>query len=398
MAKSPKFAVVSPIGRIVEGDPFKPQTHDSNGQLRVYKTGPNVGQPNPQYYIGLAVPKLINGQPNQDWASFHAFVWQVASAAWPNLFQNGQCIRQDFAWKIRDGDGFSKEGKNLSEKPGFAGHWIVSFSSSFAPQVVVETSPGVYAELTNEEAVKRGYYVRIGASVSGNDSTQTPGIYMNLDKIELKGLGEVIATGQSAAETFRGAAAGAVPEGMGALNPAMLAAAPSGMGAQAGQAPMAQPGFAAPGAPMGQPGFAAAPAPAPAPMAVQPGMAGGFAAPAPMAAPGVPMGQPAAMMAAPGNFQGPAPQPAPGAPGAPGVGAPSATPSPAAPGFANPATGMMTSPSSPAPAPAPAPAAYSGFMGARVMLPAAQGVPYESFIQQGWTDETLIAHGMMAAQ
>lgn len=62
---------------------------------------------------------------------------------------------------------------------------------------------------------------------------------------------------------------------------------------------------------------------------------------------------------------------------------------------------MTTYPSNPAPAPAAAPAApqaYSGFMGTRVMLPAANGVPYESFMQQGWTDELLIQHGMMAAQ
>ena len=40
-------------------------------------------------------------------------------------------------------------GKSLAERPGFAGHWIISFGSSFAPQIVMETSPGVYAEITN---------------------------------------------------------------------------------------------------------------------------------------------------------------------------------------------------------------------------------------------------------
>ena len=389
MANAQRFPIVSPIGRIVEGDAWTAQEKDANGQLRVIKTGPNAGKPNPQFYIGLAVPKLINGQPNQDFAAFYAFVDQVARAGWPNLFPNGgPCIRQDFAWKIRDGDGFSREGKPLKDKPGFAGHWIISFASSFAPEVVVETSPGVYAAITDKELLKRGYWARVGASISSNESTQTPGLYLNLEKLELKGKGEVIQTGISAAQAFGQAAAGAIPEGMQALTAADLAGAPAGFGgAPAGHG--AQPGFPAPGAPAAFPG--AAPQP-------------GFPSPGAPVAAGFPQ---AGAPAAPAIGQSPAAgfaQPATAYPGSPQPGFPAPA---AAAGFPNAAPGAVAgavpggvqvgAPAVPAAAPAPSAPAYSGFMGAApVMLPAANGATYEQFIAQGWTEEAMIAQGFMA--
>lgn len=372
---SQRFPIVSPIGRIVEGDPWTAQEKDSNGQLRIIKTGPNAGKPNPQFYIGLAVPKLVNGQNNPDFAAFYALVDQVARAAWPNLFPNGgPCIRQDFAWKVRDGDGFSREGKRLADKPGFAGHWIISFASAFAPEIVVETSPGVYAQLTDKELVKRGYYVRVGASIASNESTQTPGLYLNLEKVELKGKGEVINTGISAAQAFGAQAASAVPEGMQALTAADLSGAPAGFGnAPAGLG--AQPGFPSP-APAPQPGFPQVGGPAPVAAAPHPGASAPLAIGSPGSQPGFPAaanpGFPsAAPLAAPGLVAG---QPQVGAP----VGAPAAAPAPA-------------------PAPAPSAPAYSGFMGgAPVMLPAANGATYEQFIAQGWAEDQMVAQGFMA--
>lgn len=372
MANAQRFPIVSPIGRLVEGDPWTAQEKDANGQLRVIKTGPNAGRPNPQFYIGLAVPKLVNGQNNPDFAAFYAFVDQVARAGWPNLFPNGgPCTRQDFAWKIRDGDGFSREGKPLKDKPGFAGHWIISFASSFAPEVVVETSPGVYAAITDKELVKRGYYVRVGASISSNESTQTPGLYLNLEKLELKGKGEVINTGISAAQAFGQQAAGAIPEGMQALTAADLAGAPAGFGgAPAGQ--VAQPGFPSPGAPAA--GFPPVGAPAAGVGAPAPG----FSAPPVTSLPGSQPGFPAA---------------------APNVGAPLAAGAPVAgpgPVAGQPQPGVPAGAPA-APAAAPAPNAYSGFMGAApVMLPAANGATYEQFIAQGWTEDQMVAQGFMA--
>ena len=42
--------------RFVQGDLDTPQDKDAQGALRVVKTGPNAGQPNPQYFVAGAVP------------------------------------------------------------------------------------------------------------------------------------------------------------------------------------------------------------------------------------------------------------------------------------------------------------------------------------------------------
>jgi hypothetical protein len=88
---------------------------------------------------------------------------------------------------------------------------------------------------------------------------------------------------------------------------------------------------------------------------------------------------PIAAMAAPGT------PPSPGTPGTP------ATPTPPAPIVTQPHTAILAGP--PAPAAPPGPPAPAG----RVMLPAAQGFSYESYVEKGWSDEQLIAAGMMQA-
>lgn len=137
------------------------------------------------------------------------------------------------------------------------------------------------------------------------------------------------------------------------------------------------------GAPQGTPPWAAGQAaPAPAPQQAAP-------APAPTYAPPVqqvdvagaqqPWTQPAQQAA-------PAPAPAPAAAGAPPWQATAQAAAAAAPA---PAPVAPAAPAAPAP---PAPQTTGP-----QMLPAANGIPYESYKAQGWTDEMLIQHGMMAA-
>ncbi|URG13013.1 hypothetical protein B2_20 [Stenotrophomonas phage B2] len=133
------------------------------------------------------------------------------------------------------------------------------------------------------------------------------------------------------------------------------------------------------------PGAAFAPAAAPG----MPPVPGAPAAPG-YPAPGMP---PAAPAAAPGM-----PPPVPGAPAAPGYPAPPAAPAPA-PTAVHPNPGILAggvgAPPVPGVPPVPAaPAAPAAPV--RQMLPAAGGVPYESYIAQGWTDALLVQHGMMA--
>ncbi len=225
MAKT-RTPFTSPVGRIVQGSCFEAQTKDQDGNLRVYKSGPNVGQPNPQFFIAVAIPKLNpanQGEWNPEWAAFMTMIYGVAAAEWPNLF-NAQTPQSNvfgimaspssnpvFTFKVKDGDGVDRNGKSNADKEGFAGHWVVSFASSYAPKIV-RPNNGSWETLTDPASVKRGYYVRVAGSVSGNDSANTPGVYMNLDMVELVGYGPEIVGGPDAASAF-GTPVAALPTG-----------------------------------------------------------------------------------------------------------------------------------------------------------------------------------------
>lgn len=270
--------ILTPVGRLVQGDCFEPQTTDAEGNPLVIKNGPNAGKPRVDYFMAIAIPKTDAGY-NELWAKIH----NEARQAFPSLFDAaGNCINPKFAFKITDGDSQlpNSKGTKPCDREGFPGHWILNFSGGFAPKCY--TSGG--AELINDpNMIKRGYYVRIYGTVKGNGSQQQPGVFLNHSMVELVGYGEEIITGPDGSAVFGGAPAGALPAGASAT-------------------PLA------PATPMAQP--AAAPAPQ-------------AAAPAPMAAPA-----PQAAAPAPTNVQ-PAPDflnpqqaaaPAPAAPAAPGQG------------------------------------------------------------------------------
>ena len=129
-------------------------------------------------------------------------------------------------------------------------------------------------------------------------------------------------------------------------------------------------------------GFGAAPLPAGASMTP---LAGAIPMPqAPAAAPTMPL--PPGLPQVPGVAPAPLPQGgfAP-MPSAPAPGAPAPIPVTPNPGF------VQVPPPAPM-APPPAPAAP-----VRQMTAAAQGIPYESYVAQGWTDAQLVQNGLMLA-
>jgi hypothetical protein len=193
----------TPVGRLVQGDCFEAQTKDQQGNLRVIKTGPNAGQPNPTFFIAVAYAK-----DNAEFNAFYALLDRVARAEWPALFPTpgGPCVNPKFAMKVVDGDGLDTNGKSNATKEGFAGHWIVRFASSYAPKVVRPAGNGTWETITDPAAIKRGYFVRIAGSVTGNDNAQNPGLYVNLDMIELAAYGPEIVSGPDAATAFGSAA------------------------------------------------------------------------------------------------------------------------------------------------------------------------------------------------
>lgn len=356
-----KTDFLTPVGRLVQGDPFEAQTKNMQGQPLVTMSG----QPTQRYFIAVAFRK-----DDANFGAFYQKLVEVARGSFPNLFNaQGQCSHPRFSWKLMDGDGVDENGKSNATKEGFAGHWVVKFSSSFAPRCFHAGHYQPHEQIQDKNAIQRGYFVRVAGTIEGNDNAQKPGLYVNLSMVELAGVGPVITSGPDAAAVFGGAAP-ALPQG----------AQPLPMHAGMPQGAPAMPGM--PAAPAMPGNFPAAPAPAvpglpqmptaaqSMPIGVAPGATTYPTSPAaPVAVPPNP-----AFLAGPGGVPGAA-APAVGMPApamAPGVGAPSAYPS------------------NPAPV-APAPVAPA----VPQMTAAAGGATYEQFIAQGWTPEQMRAQGYL---
>lgn len=250
----------SPPGRLVWGDPFALEVvkDDATGQPKKNKDGSDMTECS----IGVAFAKN-----DPQWPAFYQLLKTADRTAWPQFHDAAGNILPGvkFADKITDGDGFNTKGQKRA-KPGngYEGCWIVKFGGGFLPQVKrhdgrawVDAAPG---------SIKRGDYVMVSGSTSSNNSTQSPGMYRNLNMVGFVGFGEAIVTGPDAEEVF-GAAAPVLPPGASAT-------------------PLAAPGL--PGAP-------AAPQLTPSPATLYPMPTGG---PAPVA-PSAPPPPPAAPVAPP---------------------------------------------------------------------------------------------------
>lgn len=358
MAKANKIEVLTGSGRWVQGDPFEMQTKDKDGNLRVVKSGPNIGQPSPQMFIAIAIPKMINGAPNPEWLPFLMGLINHSRTEWPHLFPatppaGGRlfpvrgaehlgdiCTSPKFTIKVKDGDGFDDNGKSNASKEGFAGCWVASFSSGYPAKVVRATSPGVWETLTPEmRAIKRGDWCRISGTASKNDNIDNPGLYLNFDIFEWLGVGDEIVSGPDIASRL--AAPAQLPPGVSTVPTAGAAPPPP-------------------------PGATTAPPPPPASGPVMTAKAAGQTYAAMIAA-----GWTDATLVEHGYM----------------------TPPLAGAAASSTQSSTTTSPSSP-----PPPPAYDGFMpGAKTMTAKAAGQTYDAMVAAGWTDATLIEHGYMTA-
>lgn len=295
MATSQRVDILLPPGRIVQGDLYTANTTDNKGQPLKVKKGPNAGQPRIDYFFALAIPKqpgqthwatpvfppgIVDGQPEAEVYKWGYKIWCAGAAGFPNHYQ-----RDDFAWKIIDGDSIrpNKENRRPCDYEGHPGHWVLRLSGGYAPKVYQRDSKGV-PQAAPAGFVKRGYYVQASVNVSPNDG-ETPGVYMNHDMVLFLGYGAEISSGPDAATVFAAATtalpagASAVPLGVASL-PAAPVAPVAGLPAPA---PAALPPMAAtPPAPVvvtPHPQFLAGPPPAPA----APGVPAAPAAPLPPA-------------------------------------------------------------------------------------------------------------------
>lgn len=246
-------------GRFVQGDMTK--TYDKKDK----RTGlPRIGKdgtPISQCYVALAIPKdpaqrfVIPGNPTYD--DQKAAIDAAARAAWPQFFgQRAQgmqypaslpmdCTSPKFANKVIDGDGFDDQGQPYSKNEGWAGCWVIKFSNGFVPKVYEWTASGWQETLHTGRAIKCGDFITVSGTCVSNQSSDSPGMYMNFDTVSFEQEGPFIA---SATSVDPNAALGA--RGAPANPPA--SPTPAGTPAQPANAPAASAGAPAPGAPISQ--------------------------------------------------------------------------------------------------------------------------------------------------
>lgn len=359
------ITLYTPVGHLVQGSVLEGRDKDREGKPFTIKTGPNAGQATTKYFLSVAFPKT-----SAEFGTLYGQLAQIARQAFPNCFNaQGQCTHPRFAWKIVDGDGVDQYGKPNSQKPGFAGCWVLRFETQIPPRAVHNGQI-----ITDPNYIKRGYYVRVMFTAKPNVG-DIPGLFISQVGVELVAYGTEIQSGPDVLAGFQQAGAvGALPAGASLTPPTPTTPMPGmgqpGPGAMPGMQPMAGPG-----------GGAMQPQPLSMPGAGQPGML-----------PIMPGAQPAAMPGAPnanfvpnalGTAGQPAPmaQPMPGAmPGMQPMTQPAAMPGPGAMPGGMPGMGL--------PQPAALQPVYQ-------MTAAANGMTREQCHAQGYNDDVLMQHGWM---
>lgn len=195
----------SPVGRLVAGSPYKGSDKDAEGRPLVVKHGPDAGKARLDFYFAVAIPKGAE----RHWAetTWGALIWAAGHAF---LGHAGQL--PGFAWKITDGDSTipNKKGKKPCEREGYKGHWVLGFSSGYAPDTYTLVGQSKPTLLQGENAINLGDYVQVNGSVIGNGSQSQPGVYLNHNMLCLIGYGQRIVVGPDVESAGFG---GALPPG-----------------------------------------------------------------------------------------------------------------------------------------------------------------------------------------
>lgn len=207
----------TPVGRLVMGSLYKPQTTDAEGKPLTVKSGPNAGQAKVSYFFAVAIPKNP-GEQHFSQTPWGQTIWRVGHTAFPQAAQS-----PSFAWKVVDGDSAVKNTKGVAPntREGYPGNWVISFSSGFAPKIY--NKDGTQA-IVEPDAVKLGYFVQVNADVDGNGSQQKPGVYVNHSMVALSAYGPEIQVGRDPSEAGFGAAP--LPAGAMAAPPAAFSPVP----------------------------------------------------------------------------------------------------------------------------------------------------------------------------
>ena len=149
----------TPVGRLVGGSIYEPQTKDYQGNPLV---GKDKVTPRVDYTFGVAIPKTA-GATHWSQEPWGAPIWALATTE----FKNGETSRPDFSSKIIDGDSTipNKAGRKPADSEGYKGHWVIWFSGGYAPKVYNADGS---QQILEPNAIKHGYYVQVFGNVSDN--------------------------------------------------------------------------------------------------------------------------------------------------------------------------------------------------------------------------------------
>jgi hypothetical protein len=208
MAEAKRINITTPVGRLVGGSLYDPETKDFEGKPLTMK---DKVTPRVDYQFGIAIPKSPGVQ---HWASetWGAPIWALGHQAFPSEAQ-----RPDFAWKIQDGDSTipNKRGRKNVDREGYPGHWIMWFTGGYAPQI---WNADGSQQILERDAVKPGYYIQVFGNIGPNTGASA-GLYINHSMVALTAYGPEIRVGPdvSAAGFGQGVA---LPPGASATPPA----------------------------------------------------------------------------------------------------------------------------------------------------------------------------------
>lgn len=202
----------TPVARLVGGSVSKArEVMGNDGKPRLNQDG----KPTLDYSFGVAIPKTP-GVTHWSQEAWGAPIYQLAQQSWPN----GESQRQDFSWKITDGDSTipNKRGKKPCDQEGYAGHWVIWYSGMMPPRYYTMIGSNEPQVLADPSVIENGYYVQVYGNTRSNAPSQSPGMYMNHSMVCLIAYGERIVSGPDVSQAGFGTSA--LPPGASVTPPA----------------------------------------------------------------------------------------------------------------------------------------------------------------------------------
>lgn len=205
------FTFVTPVARLIHGHPMK-QNDKINRKTKLPvldKSGNQVKE----IYIGIAIPKGSESDwKDTDWGK------QIVMAAIDaeHGYDLAMTKRTDFSWKIVDGDSDipNKEGNIPNQDQYKVGHWVLHLNTRIPYNCYHVGKYSPLDAIQDINSIKLGDFIRVNILAKGNKPSETPGVYLNPNLVELSRPGEAIireGSGPDAASVFGGTAPAAAP-------------------------------------------------------------------------------------------------------------------------------------------------------------------------------------------